>query len=104
MADLLLKREKGALDTAALRSQIAVFKAQRIKTCGHLLKLYLSLRLISCFNTILCSFRRKEYWTQLPLNETVRRALEDVMFDLGMVSRVEIFLLESRSSFVVFFC
>lgn len=40
MADLLVKREKGAIDAASLRSQIAVFKSQRIKTCGHLLKLY----------------------------------------------------------------
>lgn len=40
MAELLLKREKGTLDAVALRAQIAVFKSQRIRTCGHLLKLF----------------------------------------------------------------
>lgn len=83
MADLLTKREKGAVDAAALRAQVATFKAQRIKTCGHLLKLYT----ISIFMTadfrLRSRFRRKEYWGQLPLNESVRKALEDVMFDLG---------------------
>jgi len=68
MLSLLITREGSAIDANAARAQIRAFKAQRIKTCGHLLKIY----------------RRKEYWSQLEFDASVKKNFEDVMFDLDL--------------------